>query len=115
MSDLNSALGHLNNALQEVKLAMQRGMALKVMIENTINSAGEASRKLEAAKANAYNAIGPRAGNITGMMVVLDDKASLFTQGAQAQIQQIQEYLTVANQLQRELEQTIAKIRSVMG
>lgn len=115
MSSLNEALGYLTGALSELKLSMARQMALKQMVENTITASGEASRKLEVAKNNAYRAIGPRAGNITGLMVVLDDKASQYVQGAQQQLALINEYLTAANQLQRELESVIAQIRSIIG
>lgn len=115
MSSIEVALRILVAADEEVHHAMGRAMALKTMIENMILGAGEASRKLEQAKTLAYSAIGPRAGNISGMMVQLDDKASAFIQGAQAQLQQLQEYLTMANMLRRELGGVIAQLRGLMG
>lgn len=113
-SALEQARGHLTAALNELKMSMDRMMALKQMTENTINTAGEASRKLETARNQAYNAIGPAAGNISGMMVVLDDKASQYVQGSQAQLQRIQEYLTTANQLKQDLEKAVARINAIM-
>lgn len=115
MSNLQQAHGALVAASREVEQAMARAQALKIMLENTITGAGEASRKLEQAKTLAYNAIGARAGNISGLMVQLDDKASVFVQQAQGQIAAINEYLSMAANLRRHIDNVASQIRGLMG